>query len=407
MQRWLRFLPFLVDAGYEVHVLAPQDGDFPHIDESLLKRIPKEVCVHRCSAPKVGSFWQFLFGKAVKLPHGDLSLDANSSFMARILLWLRLNFIFPDLRVFWLPRAIPKAKQLLREHGFKLVISTGPPHSSHLIGLHLKKHFKKIQWVADWRDPWSDIYYLKLEKPLFYARYMQRYLQNKVVKTADLNLLISQHLLQQLPDGNKLLLRNGFDGKSIDKAKKAAKAQKDVFIISYVGQVTMGQDIELLLKILQPISEKKDVKIRFIGSKVSAELLKRFVSILKGSFELIPFMPHQQALNLMAASDLLILLINRYEGHQGMLTTKLFEYLGMGVPILALGPQGGEAQDLIQSYQAGKLFDQDQAPQAITWLNEQYQHFERGTSSTQKHDLSSLSSSHQSQLLIQALSKLN
>ena len=138
MQRWLRFLPFLVDAGYEVQVLVPKDGDFPYRDESLMAKIPQEVRVHYTPAPKLGRWWRIFGGKNAKLPHGDLSIDKETSLLKRLLLWLRLNLIFPDLRVFWLPTAIPKACQLHREHGFDLIISTGPPHSSHLIGLHLK-----------------------------------------------------------------------------------------------------------------------------------------------------------------------------------------------------------------------------------------------------------------------------
>ena len=407
VQRWLRFLPFLVDAGYEVHVLAPKDGDFPYRDESLMAKIPQEVRVHHTPAPKLGRWWRFFGGKNARLPHGDLSIDKETSLLKRLLLWLRLNLIFPDLRVFWLPTAIPKACQLHREHGFDLIISTGPPHSSHLIGLHLKTRFPKLKWVADWRDPWSEIYYLKLQKPLPHARHIQRYLQNKVLKTAELNLLISKHLMEQLPDANKLLLRNGFDLNEIEAAKRAAKRQDDAFVISYVGQFTMGQDIAFMMDVLLAMMDKADVKIRFIGSNVSAELSERLRKTAKDKFELLPFIPHQQALAQMAASNVLLLLINRYEGHQGMLTTKLFEYLGVGVPILALGPRGGEAEELIRSHQAGAAFDSDQASQAIDWLNRQYQLFKIGNAATEAADMSSLSSIYQSQILLKALSNLS
>jgi len=406
VQRWLRFLPFLVSAGYEVHVLAPKDGDFPHRDESLLTKIPPEVSVHHTSAPKMGRWLQFFGGKETKLPHGDLSVDKKTSLLKRVLLWVRLNLIFPDLRVFWLPAAIPKACQLHREQGFDLVISTGPPHSSHLIGLRLKKRFKKIKWVADWRDPWSEIYYLKLQKPLPHARYIQRHLQNNVLQKADLNLLISRHLLEQLPPANKLLLRNGYDHEEIEAAKQAVKKQEAAFVISYVGQFTMGQDVDFLMDVLQSVMDKEDVKVRFIGSNVSAELSERIQAAGKDKFELLPFMPHQQALEQMAASNVLLLLINRYEGYQGMLTTKLFEYLGVGVPILALGPRGGEAEELIQTHQAGAAFDRDQADQAKEWLNQQYQLHKSGHPVEAAKDTADLSSIRQSQILLNALSSL-
>lgn len=406
VQRWLRFLPFLVDAGYEVHVLAPKDGDFPYTDESLVAKIPKEVWMHHTSAPKIGKWWQLFGGKEAKLPHGDLSVDKKTSLLERLLLWVRLNLIFPDLRVFWLPTAIPKACQLHRIYGFDLVISTGPPHSSHLIGLHLKRKFKKIKWIADWRDPWSEIYYLKLQKPLPHARFIQRYLQNKVLKSADLNLLISRYLMERLPDANKLLLRNGYDLQAVEVAKQAAQKQANTFLISYVGQFTMGQDISFLLDVLEAVMDENDVKIRFIGSNVSAELSERIQAMDNDKFELLPFMPHQQALKHMAASNVLLLLINRYEGYQGMLTTKLFEYLGVGVPILALGPRGGEAEELIQAHQAGAAFDADQVSQARDWLRWQHQLHQSGNLASEAKDSSSLSSLEQSKILLNALSNL-
>ena len=406
VQRWLRFLPFLVDAGYEVHVLAPKDGDFPFTDESLLSKIPKEVRVHHTAAPKIGRWWQLFGGKEAKLPHGDLSVDKKTSLLKRVLLWVRLNLIFPDLRVFWLPTAIPKACQLHREHVFDLIISTGPPHSSHLIGLYLKRHFRKLKWIADWRDPWSEIYYLKLQKPLPHARFIQRHLQNKVLKNAELNLLISKHLMRQLPEGNKMLLRNGYDLRAVESAKQAAQKRDDIFLISYVGQFTMGQDVGLLMDVLQAVMDKEDVRIRFIGSNVSAELSEDIQALGRDRFELLPFMPHQQALEHMAASNVLILLINRYEGHQGMLTTKLFEYLGVGVPILALGPRGGEAEELIQMHQAGAAFDSDQVYQAREWLSRQYQLYKSGKPSVGAQDSNSLSSNEQSKILLNTLSNL-
>ena len=149
--------------------------------------------------------------------------------------------------------------------------------------------------MADWRDPWSEIYYLKLQKPLPHARHIQRYLQNKVLKTAELNLLISKHLMQQLPDANKLLLRNGFDLNEIEAAKRAAKRQDDAFVISYVGQFTMGQDVDFLMDVLQSVMDKDDVKVRFIGSNVSAELSERARKTAKDKLSCLPFMPHHEA----------------------------------------------------------------------------------------------------------------
>lgn len=405
MQRWLRFLPYLVESGYEVHVLSPQDGDFPVRDESLLLRVPKQVRIHHTRTPKSSIWWKMLLGKNAKLPHGNLTLSPKDGFLKKLLLWLRLNFIFPDLRVFWLPHARAEALKLHKAHSFDIIISTGPPHSAHLLPLWLKKRFPKLFWVADWRDPWSQIYYLQLQKPMLHARYIQRYLQNKVCRRADLNLVISQHLLEQLPKSNKLLLRNGFDAEQINNAKAQARVSENSFVISYVGQITMGQELIPLLSVLEVLADKSKLKIRFIGSNLSDEIIEQIPPKLKDRFEVLAFLPHEKALQEMASSRLLLLLINRYEGHQGMLTTKLYEYLGMGVKILAFGPRAGEAEELIHKYQAGACFDVDEIANAQKWLIKQYQRFEAGEKHLPLSEIRELSSEIQAEILIQALKK--
>ncbi len=415
VQRWLRFLPFLVRAGWETHVLTTVGGDYPQLDESLLQSLPAELVIHRTPAPRLAGLWNLFLGQGSRLPHGDLSSSNHDPLLKRILIWVRLNLIIPDLRVFWNPSAYRKAKNVIQTRGIRTMITTGPPHSTHLLGLALRKSYH-LKWIADWRDPWSSIHYLQLNPPSAISLRMHKYLESKVCASADLNLVISRHLLNSLPKGYKLLLMNGFDLKEVIRAKEDAKrANADKitapgihhFLVSYVGQITAGQDLDALLDILSCFRDCHVLKVRFIGSDLSPEQRQSIDSQLGPVAETIPYLPHQDAMMEMARSHLLLMMINRYEGFEGMLTTKLFEYLGVGVPILAIGPRGGEAEALINTYQAGLCVDRDGAATAKAWISDLYERFLQCKHVSNAEDLSSLSSESQSKVLIEALNKLS
>ncbi|MGC9362669.1 MAG: glycosyl transferase, partial [Candidatus Syntrophosphaera sp.] len=135
VQRWLKWLPDLVEKGFDVTVLTTLDGDYPARDESLLREIPPEVEVLRISTPKFSKFWKIMFGSDKTIPYGDLSPDSKDGFLRRVLIWTRLNLIIPDMRRIWNPRAYKAALAHLREKPADVLITTGPPHSTHLIGL--------------------------------------------------------------------------------------------------------------------------------------------------------------------------------------------------------------------------------------------------------------------------------
>lgn len=398
VQRWHRFLPHLMEAGIKPVILTTDGGDYPYLDATLLDELPPELEIVRTHAPAVSRIWKLIFGQKAELPHGSLDTSNQESGMKRLLIWLRLNLIIPDLRVFWLPSALKKAKRLIREYGIKTVVTTGPPHSTHLIGLRLKKTLK-IRWLADWRDPWSEVYYLQQNPPSWLSRQIHKFLERRVCQTADTNIVISRLLLDTLPKGNKILIRNGYDATAIAKAK--AEAVLDTrFTISYVGQITAGQDLRLLCQILMPFRRYQDFRMRFIGARLSIEQQQLFSEQLSPIFEILPFLPHQEALREMSRSQILVLLINRYPGAQGMLTTKLYEYLGTGIPILCIGPKGGEAEELISHYHAGLCVDHHELLIAQNWIAELYRDFCDGKAIVNERDTSELCSFAQVKSLI-------
>ena len=264
--------------------------------------------------------------------------------------WIRLNLVVPDARVIWNPFSQKKALQLCRENAYDCVITSGPPHSTHLIGLFLKKRIK-IQWITDFRDPWTKIFYLKSQRQNALIKSINKALEKKVVKNADTNLVISEAISGELPFGEKRILYNAFDERQF---KTISYHISDKFRVKYVGQLTEGQDIITILQLLNGLVA--DVKIQniefsFIGTKEIPEFIPSYI------INKLDFIDHSSALSEMVNCELLILLINSYHNSRGILTTKLFEYIGARTPILCIGPKDGEAAKVIKSVNAGYIFD--------------------------------------------------
>ncbi|MCB5224862.1 MAG: glycosyltransferase [Candidatus Cloacimonadaceae bacterium] len=402
VQRWLKWLPELVDAGFEVTVLTTEGGDHPVQDTSLLKEIPPEVRVLRSEAPSLSKFWKLLFGEKSELPHGSLDLETNASPLKKALVWTRLNLIIPDVRKIWNPSALRHATRFLRKNPVDLVITTGPPHSTHLVGLKLKQRHN-VKWVADWRDPWSSIYYLKLNPPSKFSLNLQRRLEQKVAKSADLNIAVSNHLASQLPSKNTEVIYSGFQPVPVSEAEEKTSKYR----IKYVGNITEGQRFEEAVKLIKNALAGKDFELRFVGTALSQNQRKFLADNLPGQHTISGFLPHQQALAEIADCELLLLLINYYDGFQGMLTSKLFEYIGSGNRIFCLGPRGGEAEELINKYGHGACFDVDETALAGAKLKSLYEAWEAGENDKNQADNAELSSARQAQKLIALLRGLN
>lgn len=401
VQRWHRWLPHLVADGIEIHVLTSIGGDYPTLDESLVDEVPASVTVHHTPAPQLGRIWQRLFGKNSAMPHGSLDYNENRGPLKSALLWLRLNLVIPDMRVFWNPGAFHLAQKLVREIPFDAIITTGPPHSSHLIGLKLKTLFN-LRWIADFRDPWSEIHYLKLTPPSRFSLSLHKRMEARVVATADKCFVVSNNISAHLPEGNKVVIYNGFDA---EKISRFVHTPTQRFRIKYVGQITAGQDWGGMLGILGGLKDLAEIS--FIGTKLSPTQVSQLRASLGARVRVLPHLIQTEALREMVEADLLILMINYYEGSEGMLTTKLFEYIGSRTPILALGPHGGEAEKCILDFHAGAYFDKTQLDHARDFAAIVMQAWEKRADLRNASDISCLSSRQQSLKLIRELREQN
>jgi glycosyltransferase involved in cell wall biosynthesis len=339
VQRWLRFISALERRGVQVTVITTKDGDYPYRDESLLAKLSPQLKVLRSRPLSFGNLWHKLGQK--ELPYGSLDSQPGDSWLKKALYWLRLNLIVPDMRLGWNSGAFKLAIDELKRNYYDVVFTSGPPHSTHLIGYKLKRLYG-INWSTDFRDPWSDIYYLKLNPPSRLTMMLHKHLERKIISNANCNYIVSRSISEALPEGKKIILYNGFEPADFEGLSYQRTAK---FRIKFVGQLTAGQDVKPLLGALAELKSLADLEFSIIGTR---DFPATEIPIRK-----MPFLPHHEALNELVNAELLVLIINDYEGNKGMLTTKLFEYIASRTPILCLAQPGGEAEEIIIKSQSG------------------------------------------------------
>jgi glycosyltransferase involved in cell wall biosynthesis len=374
VQRWLRFIKYLPQHGWEPTVLTTMNGDYPAIDESLLKSIPKGIKVIRAKTPTFSRMYK-RFSKAgeSKMPHGSLETNSTDSLFKKTSIWIRLNLVIPDVRKIWNKFAYHAAKKELLTNKYDVVITTGPPHSTHLIGLKLKKKYN-INWIADFRDPWTQMGYLKNVKRLKITSYFDKLLENKVVKTCDAIIAASQKIISDLncsPDKIHLIT-NGFDPEDYKGIKK--EKLDDNFNLNYFGTLPLESNPISVLKAVIKLHKNgiTDIKMNFWGN-ISEEVIEQLNKlddngIIKFHYHII----HKKAIELMSNSSMLLLMINNVKNNEGIITAKIFEYMGSGVTILGVGPTNSEPAKILQETGSGKMFQYDNVDEIADYIENVY-----------------------------------
>ena len=355
VQRWLKFVKYLQEFGIEPVVYTVENANYLKQDTSLLNEVPKgiEILKQPIWEPTALLFW-----KKSKQQTKGISNVSKGGFLS----FIRGNFFIPDPKVFWVKPSVSYLQKYLDANDIDVIISTGPPHSVHLIAerLHQKND---IKWLADFRDPWSDLYYNKDFKQLAFAKNKNRKLEESVLKNADCIVTVSNSLKQEFAKIAKKVevITNGFD----DEFVTAENAILDTkFSISYIGLLPKQSNPKLLFKVLKALCEeslnfKKDLQLNFIGDiseevKVAIEENK-----LLQNTNFVGYVSHRKAIEYQNTSQVLLLLIPNVKNNKGILTGKLFEYLKAKRPILAIGPEKGDLAAILQETNSGVIVNFD------------------------------------------------
>ncbi len=377
VQRWVKFCKYLPEYGFEPIVLtvAPSGASYTLIDHSLEKEISADLKVYTTKSVESLQLFMKLFGRK-KLPHSGFSGENKATFFSKCSRFVRGNFFIPDPRKGWNKFAQEKAVQLIKEHSIKYVITTSPPHSTQLIGSYLKKRCA-IEWFADLRDPWTDIYYYNDLMHTSIARKIDAKYELEVLEQADQVLVVSpaiQRLFASKITESKRekinVLPNGYDEQDVEVFPRSSSPVNQ-FVITYTGNLASNYPGDVFLNVLkQLIDQNPAVKIifRFVG--VFPTQLNDLIHTLQleTSIEHIEYVEHSQVFKYLNTSDALFLAIPEAKNNEGILTGKLFEYLATNKPIVCIGPPHGDAAAILDSCTIGKTFDRGQEKATLTYL---------------------------------------
>lgn len=385
VQRTLKFVRYLPEFGIEPYVLTVDENkaSYPVRDESLLKEIPQGLHLEKTSSFEPLNILAKIGGKE-KVPYGGFSNSSNDSFTQKMLRWIRGNFFIPDARVGWVRFALKKASEIIQRENIDTVYISSPPHSSQLIGLKLRKRFPHIRWIADLRDPWTHIYYYSELLHTGPAKKADADLEKKVLQRCNHAVVVSNPIRKQfatlgnIPAEKISVIPNGYDESDFPLNKASVSEH---FVITYVGTLAESYNPVVFFNALAglvKVTGSDKIRFRLVGSAppLIVSMISRFE--LEMFTEFIPYVPHVEAISYMQESHVNLLMIPDTQGADGILTGKLFEYLGAERPVLGIGPLEGEAAAIVRECGAGDFFSRDQAELIETWLQRWYSRWESG-----------------------------
>jgi glycosyltransferase involved in cell wall biosynthesis len=380
VQRTLKFTRYLPSFGIEPVVLTvdPAIASYPQLDVSLTKEVSAGLKVVTTNSFEPLSILSKVAGKD-KVPYGGFANVKQETFFQKSLRWIRGNFFIPDARVGWVKYAVAAAEKIISEENISCVYISSPPHSSQLIGLALKKKFPTLKWIADLRDPWTKIYYYKELLHTSFAAKKDFSFERKVLEQCDAAIVVSASIRRDFAgahpqiDAKKIhVLPNGFDEADFEKSYGSDQSK---FIITYVGTIADSYKPEVFFAALKKFiaaNKSSEILFRFIGSATPAIRNLVTASGLESNCEWVSYVPHERAIEYMKQSSLLLLIIPDVAGADGILTGKLFEYIGSGKPVLGIGPVKGDAAVILDSCEAGRFFARGEEENIVAYLNSTY-----------------------------------
>jgi len=385
VQRWVKFTKYLREYGWEPIIYTPENPEFPSIDHSFEKDIPEGLTILKTPIWEPYNIYRKLTGKSDEpINAGFISEKNKKGWKERLSVWIRKNILIPDSRLFWVKPSVRFLTKYLQKNTVDAMITSGPPQSMHLIGQGLKKNFPMLPWVADFRDPWANAYYLKDVNLLWMTDRIHHWLEKKIVRLADTVIVVSPGMkteFELLKPKNIEIITNGYDE---DDIRVADCSLDQKFSISHIGLLTEKQNPCALWKVLSGICSenatfRSDLQIQLIG-KIDYSAIDSIQQYgLQNQFVKIPYLPHCEAITKQQSSQVLLLLLVNMPGKKEILTGKLFEYLAAKRPILAIGSTDGDAAAILHETRAGLTceFQDEEAMKSV--ILDYYSRYKKGS----------------------------
>jgi len=387
VQRWLKFVKYLRDFNIEPVIFTVDEANYPITDVSLEKDIPEGIEVVKNPIWEPNNLFSIFKKKGAKTSAGFL--DPNPSFAGRIMQYVRANYFIPDARKFWIQPSVKKLKKYLQENKIDAIITTGPPHSLHLIGLQLKRELG-VKWIADFRDPWTDIDYFHQLPLTQRSKAKHHQLEQEVLINADVTLVVGETMKKNYEkfSNNIHVITNGYDS---EEQKEIEVKLDEKFSITHIGLMNADRNPKIVWEALSELSQEnaefsEDLEIKLIGNianEVEEELAKyQFKNITR-----IAYVPHSEVQEHQKASQVLLLAVNKVPSAKGIITGKIFEYLQAKRPILAVGPEDGDLAEILTKTNAGTIVDFDDKAKMKKEIMQLYADYKKGDLQVASEDI--------------------
>ena len=369
VQRWLKFTKYMRDYGYEPVIYTAENPEYPTVDESLSADVPEHLTIlkTRVWEPYQLYKWFTFQKKGHRINAGFLNKDKKKGLVERISVWIRGNLFIPDARRFWIKPSIRYLARYLKQHPVSLLVSTGPPHSMHLIACSVAEKMR-IPWLADFRDPWTKIDFYQDLMLGYRADRKHHRLERKVLQSANAVSVVSNEMKSQFEEmgaRNISVIPNGFDPDDFEapgEKKQTGSLTDQKFSLTHIGTIVPSRNPYSLWQVLSELVKENqdmanDLLVRLVGAADFSVHRSVEETNLGSWVQISDYVPHQEAVGLLKKSQVLLLLINDTPNAKGILTGKFFEYMNAGRPILAIGPKDGEADHILQETGTGQLID--------------------------------------------------
>ena len=383
VQRWLKFVKYLRGFDIEPIVYTVDNPEYAIKDESLFEEIPKdlEVLKQRIWEPNN------LLGNKKHTSAGFL--NPRPTFFGQIAHYIRANYFIPDARKYWIKPSVAYLKDYLKKSDVDIVITTGPPHSLHLIGLELKRTIP-IKWIADFRDPWTEIDYFHQLPLTKKSLAKHKKMEEEVIQNADAVLVVGNTMRSNMKSLNKNIhvITNGFDG----DLPTSGTALDKYFSITHIGMMNADRNPIILWKVLKDLIEidsdfKVNFQLKLIG-KIDPVILQdiKFYGLEK-RVSIVDYLPHKEVLQIQRSSQVLFLAVNNVPNAGGIITGKIFEYLQARRPILAIGPEDGDLAQIIDQTNSGEIVGFNAADDLRSVILGFYDNYKNGNLKVISHNI--------------------
>ena len=256
VQRWLKFVKYLPEFGIEPIVYCPENPNYPIVDESLVNEIPNGITIIKQPIKEPYQLANFLSKKSSKkISSGVIPKAKKQSLTEKLMLYVRGNFFIPDARKNWIKPSVEFLSEYIKTYKIETIITTGPPHSVHVIGFELKRNLN-IKWLTDFRDPWTTIGYHKALKLTKSSQQKHIELETKVLNSADAIVVTSNHTKNEFETKTTKpisVITNGYDNHSVRVEEKHKE-----FTLSHIGSLLSERNPKILWEVLSELISENE-----------------------------------------------------------------------------------------------------------------------------------------------------